>query len=171
MEEIEVKILEVEPAKIVERLKELGAKKIFDGEIVASYLDFADRSMANQEKMLRLRKKDKAVELTFKTEISKEEAKVMKELEVYVDDFTTMKKIFESIGLQEYAQARKHRTSFELNGVRFEIDKFPNVPPFLEIEAPTLEKLKAAVIDVGYSMEDTKAWSGGDVLKHYGVKK
>jgi hypothetical protein len=45
MEEIEVKILEVNRKELEKKLIKLGAKKTFEGEISATFFDFKDRSI------------------------------------------------------------------------------------------------------------------------------
>ena len=41
MKEIEVKILEIDVASIKKKLDSLGAKKVFEGELTASYYDLS----------------------------------------------------------------------------------------------------------------------------------
>jgi len=171
LKEIEVKILEINIEEIKAKLKELGAEKIFDGEVISVYYDFSDKRLEKESKILRLRQKDNKVILTYKELISQEKAKIMDEYELSVDDFETMKKIFEGIGLSPLYEFNKQRTTYKLNQTHFEIDKYPDIPAFLEIEAPDLETIDEFVSEFGFSREEAKSYSIKDVLEYYGILK
>lgn len=170
MQEVEVKILDVDLDEIGRKLNQLGAKKTFVGEIRASYFDFPDESLRKTDKILRLRTKGKQQgELTFKQKLSREKAKIMDEQEISFSEnnITTVHKILTGLGLQEFKTIQKYRTSYVLGDIHFELDKIPDIPLFLEIEATSLERLQQAVELLGFAMTDTKPWSGKDVLNHY----
>ena len=107
------------------------------------------------------------VELTLKEKISQAEAKIMTEYEVNVNYFETMQNILHGLGLRETKVTRKHRISYRLDEVHFDLDTFPGIPTFLEIEAPTLERVQEYVAKLGFSMAETKPWSGADLLRYY----
>ena len=118
--------------------------------------------------MLRLRKRDGKFELVFKNLVSKEKAKIMEEFQVTVDDFDAMKDVFLNLGLKVILKIAKHRTSYLLDGVHFEIDTFEGIPALLEIEASNLKVIGKYVKKLGFSMKDAKPWSGKEVLEYYG---
>jgi len=167
MQEIEVKILEINKTAIEEKLLRLGAEKIFDGSVVAAYYDFGNNALTKKKKTLRLRKKGQFAELTLKEHVSKGKAKIMNEYEIPVTDYAGMKRILEGIGLQEHSSILKTRTSYQLGQVHFDIDTLPDIPTFVEVEAPDMNSLEYHVKLLGYSMKDAKPWSGKDVLEYY----
>ncbi len=65
MQEIEVKILEIDRKKIEKTLTDLGAEKIFDGGIQTIFFDFEDGRIVKAKDVLRLRKEEDKVELTL----------------------------------------------------------------------------------------------------------
>jgi adenylate cyclase class 2 len=168
LKEIEVKILEINVEGIEEKLKEMGAEKVFEGEMVSIYFDFPDKSLEKEGKILRLRQKEDKVILTYKELISQDEAKIMDEYELTVSDFESLKRIFEGIGLLPLYEFNKHRITYQLNQTHFEIDKYPEIPVFLEIEAPDLNTINEIVSELGFSKEEVKSYSIRDVLKYYG---
>ena len=170
MQEIEVKILEVDKEEVIRKLKDFGAKEIFEGEIIAIYFDFEGQKLTKGGKLLRLRKMGEKVELTFKQMISREKAKIMEEYEVKLTEFDVIKKILNELGLKEFRKVIKHRVSYTLNNIHFELDTFPDIPAFLEIEAPSIEKIREFTHKLGFSIEDTRPWSIWDVLEYYGKK-
>ena len=61
MQEIEVKILEINRKRIEKKPKEINAKKIFDGTIETLFYDFKDESIIKAKNVMRLRReKNKA---------------------------------------------------------------------------------------------------------------
>ncbi|MBI3336628.1 class IV adenylate cyclase [Candidatus Peregrinibacteria bacterium] len=171
MREIEVKFLEVNPEDVISSLEDLGAKRVFDGEIVADYFDFDDKRLTKNDATIRLRTKGDIVELTLKQRKDYEQAKVCDEYEVNVSDAETMKEILKHLSLQFKRRITRHRISYLLGKTRFEIDTVPGIPPFLEIEAPTVEDIKKYAEKLGLSMKHAKPWSTTDVQKFYKKKK
>ncbi|MCX6773785.1 MAG: class IV adenylate cyclase [Candidatus Micrarchaeota archaeon] len=167
MREIEVKFLEIDKEKIIEKLKSLGAKKSFEGNIEALYFDTGKKELKKKGIILRLRKKGDVSELTLKKWISVLNAKVMEEKESQVGDFQEIRNILHNLGYREIVRRRKYRMTYVLGDIHFEIDKIVDLPCYLEIEAPSIEKIRHAVDLLGLSMEDSKPWSEGDVRKHY----
>jgi len=167
LKEIEVKILEINVEEIEEKLREIGAKKVFEGELVSIYFDFESRSLEREGKVLRLRQKGDTVILTYKELISQDEAKIMDEYELAVDELEPMKRIFEGIGLFPLYEFNKHRTTYKLSQINFEIDKYPDIPAFLEIETSDLNTLNGIISEFGFSSEEVKSYSIKDVLEYY----
>ncbi len=91
MEEIEAKILEVDRPKLERTLMGLGAKKVFDHEILTLLYDFKNGTIIEQKNVLRLRKEQEKVELTFKKVTYTRTAKTAEEYSVEVSNFETMK--------------------------------------------------------------------------------
>jgi adenylate cyclase class 2 len=171
MKEIEVKILDIDRKKIVKRLLELGAKKTFDGEIHGFFFDFRDSSIMKAKDTLRLRKLGDKSFLTFKKYVNNRGAKVREEFEFEVSDFDDAKKILESVGLSAWMEVRKHRTSYVIGEVHFELDKHSDqygfVPEFMEIEAKDVATLRRYAGLLGYGRKDLRPWTIIEVAKHY----
>ena len=172
MDEIEVKILEINKEEIEKKLLELGAEKIFDDELRALMFDLPDQSIANSGRMLRIRQEGEKAVLTFKKLKSDQGIKIAEETEVDISSFEDTKKILEGLGFQVYFEYKKHRISYELEGVEFEIDtpagELSDIPTFLEIEAKTEEKVYEWVEKLGFTKEDCKGYGLNGLLKHYG---
>jgi adenylate cyclase, class 2 len=168
LKEIEVKILEINVEEIEKKLKEMCAVKVFDGELVNIYFDYQDRHLEKEGKVLRLRKTDDKIILTYKKFITQKDAKVMDENELEVQDFELMGRILKGIGLFPLYEFKKNRKTYELNRIHFEIDESPNIPAFLEIEAPDLKTIYEIVLKLGFSKKNVNSYSIKEVLEHYG---
>ncbi len=174
MKETEVKILEINRQKIEQILGELGAKKVFEGEIQSIFLDFKDFQISKQEDLLRLRKTSKKTELTYKKIKHKQTVKIAEEYTVEVSDLEIMLKILESLGLSITGKMEKHRISYKLEKAQFDIDKYNGayafIPEFLEIEAGDIDQIYKYAKLFGYKHRDCRPWSTEEIIHHYSKK-
>ena len=170
MKEIEVKILDIDLEEIRKKLLDLGAEKIFDGEIHATAFDFPDQRLKEEDSFVRVRKVGDHVEFCFKGKNESSQFKLREEIEVNVSGFKDTITILERIGLKKFHEGKKHRESYKLEDVRFEIDSWENIPAFLEIEAKTEEKVIEYVKKLGFTMEQTNNWGFSEIEKHYQEK-
>jgi len=175
MKEIEVKILEVNRKKIVETLTGLGAKRVFDGEIQTMFFDFKDASIVKAKDVLRLRKEQDKIELTYKKVHITETAKLAEEYSVEVSNLETMKKILESIGLSITESMKKHRVSYTIDHTRFDIDcyvgDYEYIPEFMEIEAENTDLIHKYAALLGFKAEECLPWSTEELIRYYSFKK
>jgi adenylate cyclase, class 2 len=171
MQEIEVKILDINLEEIRKKLLVLGAEKVFDGKIHAMAFDFPDMRLDKEDSFIRVRKVGEQIELCFKgKKEEKSKFKIREEIEVNVSAFKDTIEILEKIGLKKYNEGKKNRESYKLNNVRFEIDSWGNIPHFIEIEAKTEEEIEKNVKMLGYTMEQTNTWTYLDIERHYNAR-
>jgi adenylate cyclase class 2 len=174
MKEIEVKVLNVDKQKIGEILTKLGVKQTFDEEITSYFFDFENKRIINAKNVLRLRKKGKQSVLTFKKILSKQSAKVVEEYEVEVSNLSEMENILKMLGLSVTESIKKHRTSYKLKDVQFDIDTLENeyafIPTYLEIEAKNIELIHKYAKILGYRADDCLPWTTNELIKFYSKK-
>ncbi len=175
MKEIEAKILEINRAKVEETLFNLGAKKIFDGDVQTFFFDFQDGAIIKAKNVLRLRKEQNKIELTFKKVHINKTAKVAEEYSVEVSDFGIMQTILENLGVFVTESMEKHRVSYGLDQARFDIDcyygDYAYIPEFLEIEAENTESIHKYAALLGFKAKDCLPWSTVQLINHYSTKK
>lgn len=175
MKELEVKILEVNRIKIEETLAGLDAKKVFDGDVETLFFDFKDGTIIIAKNVLRLRKEQDKTELTYKKVHATQTAKVAEEYSVEVSNLETMKKILENLGLSITESMQKHRVSYTLDHVRFDIDRYSGdygyIPEFLEIEAENIDLIHKYAALLGFKAKDCLPWSTNELIRHYSFKK
>ncbi len=175
MKEVEVKILEINRKEIEEKLINLGAKKIFDGDIHDFRLDNAQKQIRSCGQLLRIRTEGKKTLLTFKEKSGENTVLSTHELEVVVSDFDTIKELLSNLGFTAFASLKKHRTSYEHNGLHYEFDRYIEehafVPEYLEIEGHDTEEVFAAARTLGFSQDDCKPWVVPEVIDYYTKKK
>jgi predicted adenylyl cyclase CyaB len=175
MKELEVKILEINRAKLEKTLADLGAEKVFDGDIQTLFFDFKDKSITKAKNVLRLRKAQDKTELTYKKVHVNQTAKVAEEYSLDVSNLETMKTILQNLGLSVTGSMQKHRVSYTLNQVRFDIDRYcagyVYIPEFLEIEADNIGLIHKYAALLGFKDKDCLPWSTVELLTHYSFKK
>ena len=171
MKETEVKIIEVNKAKAEKTLTNLGAKKVFDGDIETLFFDFKKGTIIKQKNVLRLRKEQDKTELTYKKVYFTPTAKTAEEYSVDVSSLETMEKILENLGLSVIESMQKHRVSYTLDGARFDFDRYSGrygfIPEFLEIEAENTNLIYKYAALLGFKEKDCLPWSTTELIGHY----
>jgi predicted adenylyl cyclase CyaB len=171
MQETEVKILEVNREKIERTLTGLGSKKVFDGDIETLFFDFNDSRIIKAKDVLRLRKEQDKVELTYKKVHFDQAAKRAEEYTAEVSSLEAVRMILESLGLRVTESMQKHRVSYTLDHVRFDIDryfgKYGYIPEFMEIEAENTALIHKYAKLLGFKIEDCLPWSTTELIQHY----
>ena len=175
MKEVEVKILEVKRKKIEETLSKLGAKKVFDGDIQTLFFDSKDGRIIKAKDVLRLRKEEDKIELTYKKVRFDEAAKKAEEYSVEVSDLEMTEKILQNLGLGIIDDMLKHRVSYKLDTARFDMDrylgKYDFIPEFLEIEAENVEAIYKYAELLGFKPKDCLPWSTKELIEYYSKKR
>lgn len=174
MDELEVKILEIDPAPVIHTLEEYGAERVFEGSIYAEYYDYRNSDhtkLSKRGRTLRLRKKGDNGELALKRRLKSGVVKHAEEYEVYVNNVEAMRRILYEMQMNVIRSVTKHRISYVLDPVHFEIETIRGIPPFLEIEGPSIRKIRAWVEHLGFTWSQAKPWSTKDVLEYYERKK
>jgi len=165
--EIELKVLEIDVKEIQRKLVQLGAKKVEDCIIRDRIFDFSDRRIEKKGDVLRVRQQGNKTVLTYKAGTKKKsEFKEADEHETCVDDFDTVCSVLKHLGLEAWIRIEKRRISYIHGKTKIEIDKYPTIPAYLEIEG-SKEAIMNVLKKLGYTMKDTTTMSSTYVLKHY----
>ncbi|MBQ6323837.1 MAG: hypothetical protein IJI22_03290 [Bacilli bacterium] len=90
----------------------------------------------NPNKWVRLRKSNEKIELTVKHIYEKNNSKIqkVKEIEIGVTDLEETNRILEAVGLVKRNYQEKIRYSFKYKTAEIEIDIWPKLKPYMEIE-------------------------------------
>jgi adenylate cyclase, class 2 len=172
-EEIEIKFLSIDPDLIIQKLERIGAKKIFEKMYRRRVFDYPDWRLDKDYSWLRLRDEGNQITLSFKKRIKpgKDGAndEGMQENEIIVSDFDQTADILLRIGLIEKSYQENKRISYILNDIEFDIDSWPQIPTYLEIEAKSWEEIDKAVKVLDLNLEDKKIFSTTQVYENYGL--
>ncbi|MFH0791656.1 MAG: CYTH domain-containing protein [bacterium] len=109
--------------------------------------------------------------LGFKTHDGTANDEGMEEVEVIVNDFDKTAELLSKIGLKEKHYIENRRIRYLLNGVEFDIDSYPQLKPFLEIEARSWDKIDEAINWLGLNPADKKIFSTNQVYRLNGIEE
>lgn len=163
--ELEVKILEVNPKAITQKLSDLGATKVSDATLQRRYV--YDVVPPRSTAWIRLRDNGRKTTLTVK-EITSDAIDGTKEIEVSVDDLAQANSLLEFLGFHARAYQENRRTSFKLGDVEIELDEWPKIPAYAEVEGPSEEAIADVVTKLGYEMKDTTSENTEKIYRRYG---
>lgn len=164
MKEIEAKILDIDPEAVEKRLRGLGARKIFEGEVTGIQFDRGRGNLRKRGEQLRLRRHGDEVQLTFKKATRRGRVRTSKEFQVTVSDFEMTGRILKAIGFRSSPAITKERTSYQLGKVRIEIDRYPSLAPLIEIEAPSEEQIVRVTRQLGFDPKRLKHATGAEIM-------
>ena len=129
--EYECTILEVDVNSFISKIEKMGAKKI--GEFYQKRYVY-DFNPINKNKWIRLRTDGKTSTLTIKEIVDKNEIDGTNEIEIEVSSFENANKILNELGYVARNYQENKRIKYTLDGVEIDIDFWPLIPPYVEIE-------------------------------------
>ena len=163
--EFEVKILEIDVDKIISKLESLNATKIREKNQRRYVYDLIPKK---ENSWIRLRTDGNKSTLTIK-EIHNDNIDGTKELEVSVDNFKNTNIILERLGFKSKSYQENKRISYKLDDVELEIDFWPKIPAYLEIEGKSIEDVEKMIEKLGFKKTDVTSISCLKIYKKYGI--
>lgn len=148
--ECECRQLEANITELITKCKELGAD--FIGEWWQKRLVY-DFKPAEKGRWIRLRTNGIKTTLTIK-EIKSLQIAGTKELEIEVSSFEDAKAILEKLGYLPRTFQENFRMEYSLNGVNIDIDIWPHIPGYVEIEGEDEQSVLEAIELLGLKYED-----------------
>lgn len=88
------------------------------------------------------------------------------EIELEIDDYQKAQLLFEKIGLVAFRHQQKKRHTFELGDVTFDIDTWPRIPTYVEIEGKSEQDLRDAADKVGLNWKDANLHNARWVIEN-----
>lgn len=147
MQEIETKVLGVNKDEITRKLKMLGAQEIQNTRLIVDWYSLPGTTSENHPWYLRVRKTTNGnTEISWKSlPTIVGNTRQSQEINIDISDFENGKNFLEAIGLSNYAHQEKDRHSFKLKDWSFDIDTYPSMPTYLEIEGTSFEHVAEAI--------------------------
>ncbi|WP_315121048.1 CYTH domain-containing protein [uncultured Clostridium sp.] len=179
MNELEVKILNIDLNYIRRKLKELNCEKVKEENQINNLFDFKNKDLLKQQGYARIRivedllNKKYKYYMTVKKLLSDERFKIMEENEVIISDPIEGEMIFKSLGLELTQSIKKYRESYKYKNSLVEIDindKSFCPFPYIEVESPNEKELEEVVLMLGYKIEDTTSKSIYELIEIFNNK-
>lgn len=129
--EYEVRVLDINKKEMIKKLEALGATK--KGEFNQKRYVY-DLKPIQKGKWIRLRTNGNVSILTYKDIVSNT-IDGTREVEFEVEDFEKANEFLEKIGFKSRSYQENDRISYILNGAEIDIDSWPMIPTYMEIQA------------------------------------
>jgi adenylate cyclase class 2 len=163
--EFEAKALQINPHEIAERIADAGGVHVAD-RMMRRYVYDVRPSVAR--KWIRLRDTGQETTLCVK-EIVSDAVDGVREIETPVGDFDTAHSLLTSLGFTAKAYQENRRSSWLLGTTRLEIDSWPLIPPYLEIEGDSVEDVHYAAKLLDLAPETLTSENTTEVYRRYGI--
>lgn len=150
-QEVEVKILNINPKKIKAKLQELKAEKIKNVFQTNQYFKIPHQE---KKRTIRIRKEEDVAFLTIKQKHSKENGvRNRNEFETIIPNPDQLEEIFLAMGLSKERLYEMKRQYYQLEGCSVEIVHMATIPTYLEIEGEK-ENIYNVAKKLGFSEDD-----------------
>ena len=160
--EIETKVLDVDAELLLKKFTDLGTKKILETRLIVDWYRIKGIKEGEDPWFLRIRSNSEGVhEVTWKAKSDiLGTARKHKEINFNIVDLEKLADLFEELGLEKYAHQEKDRKSFVFKDWQFDLDQYPKMPAYLEIEGNSEEHVKEAMTILG--LENNPTWAKGE---------
>lgn len=160
--EIEVKFLRVTHDDVRAKLREIGAVCESPMRLMRR-VTFDNAAMKAKNGWIRVRDEGDKVTMGYKQTDSLN-IDGTKEIETTVGDFETAVAIFKQLELDGGSFQESKRESWRFGDTQIELDEWPWLEPFIEIEAPNEQLLRDMAAKLGFDMRQAVS---GDVMAAY----
>ncbi|WP_298180212.1 CYTH domain-containing protein [Saccharomonospora sp.] len=162
--EYEAKALDIDRARIADRLRQ--APVVQPRTLQRRYV--YDIVPGDVSTWMRLRQTHTGTTLSIKR-IRHDGIDGTDEWEISVSDFDTTHQMLQMLGYTPKAYQENYRTSWQREGVRFELDEWPKIPPYLEIEGENVTAVRRAAEWLGLDPDTLTGMNTTKVYAHYGL--
>lgn len=159
--EYEVRCLEVSLDQLMQKLENMGATKVGAFNQKRYVYDFVP---IQKGRWIRLRTNGKETTLTIK-EIKSLRIDGTKELEITVSDFESTNEILNKLGYVPRTFQENFRIEYILNGISIDLDKWPMIPAFMEIEGKSEEDVYSMMRYLNIDKRDVTAMDVDSIYK------
>lgn len=142
--EYEAKILNIDPTEMTDLVLTNGGQLVAPRRLMRRYV--YDIIAGDESQWLRLRDTGDDITLTYK----KIRHDGVEEIETTVGDFNATNAILSHLGYQPKAYQENYRTSYRFGTAQIEIDEWPRLDPYAEIEAESIDEVHHVAAQLGY---------------------
>jgi len=163
--ENEIKVLEINPEEVCRRLEELGAQKVFDSTRTITHFDTVSQDLTQAGKSLKLTEEGD-FKLTATTPVS---PGIYNEIKTKIGNTKELLEILATLGFSPIAEVQAPRISYELHNIDYDIDFFPGIAPFLEIDLESAPTQQAQLLQqLGLENNRVVTLSTPEIFQEYG---
>lgn len=153
--EFEATYTEIDKDEVRTKLKEVGAELIKKEFLQKRTVFNLPKGHEIKGGWLRVRDEGGKITMSLKV-VDGDKIENQKEIELIVDDFESAVSLLKTIGCKNKAYQETKRELWELDNVEITIDEWPFLPPFIEVESDSEEKVKSVSEKLGFDYSEAK---------------
>lgn len=159
--EIEAKFIDINIDLFRQKLQEIGAKLISPERLMRrTNFDISEHEFT------RVRDEGDKVTISYKNGANIS-LSGMREICVEVDNYDNAVALLIASGLKPKAIQETRRETWRLGDAEIDIDTWPWLPSFVEIEASTEDEVRFTAEKLGFNMENAFFGSAAQIYEHY----
>ncbi len=167
--EYEAKYLNIDIEKLRKKITDLGGKQIYPRRLFKRYVFESDILKENRA-WLRVRDEGESITMTLKKTTGTGDIEGTQELEIEVSNMHDTVEMLKNFGLEQKRYQENYREKWALGDVILDIDTWPQIPTYIEIEGYTEKAVKKASQELGFDYEDARFGSADEIyLNEYGI--
>jgi len=161
-QEVETKVLDIDLEGVLQTLELLGAEKTMDTILSVDWYRTKGTEEGREPWFLRIRSDTSGRhEVTWKARSDiLGTSRKHKEINFTITEPEKLADLLTELGLERYAHQEKRRKSFAYEDWRFDIDEYPAIPAFLEIEGRSEEHVNSGIKML--KLEGNRTWAKGE---------
>lgn len=164
--EYEVRVLDINRDYMIKKLEEVGCTFKWDLLQRRYVYDF---NPVEENKWIRLRTNGKKTTLTIK-KINNLKIDGTEELEIKVDDFDKTNELLNELGYVARNYQENRRRQYFYDDIEIDIDDWPLIPTYLEIEGKNEESVYKMIELLGIEKESVTTKDVATIYSDYGIK-
>ena len=132
---------------------------------------FIKRYHNNSKKWIRVRQTNNKTTIAVKHILAPKETNIqqMQETEIEVASIKEANNLLEALGFSYKSYQEKERITYLLDGYELDIDTWPGIPTYVEVEGKDEKDLENILNKLGYKMSDTISCTADEVYEKYGL--
>lgn len=131
-----------------------GAEQVFPKTMFTRLI--FENDAVQGEQWLRLRDEGGKTKLTLKQVTDATHIHGTTEIEIEVDDLAKTAELLTALGLRQVRYQQNYREEWQLRGVAYDFDTWPDLPTFLEVEGSSEAAVKEAVAGLGLDYDQAR---------------
>jgi adenylate cyclase, class 2 len=153
--EIEAKFLHIDHEAMRARLAELGAQCVAPKRLMRrKNYDTQDNALDHDKHAwVRVRDEGDKITMSYK-QLNDRTLHGTKEVNLVIDSFEQADAFLRALGLEARSYQETKRESWVLDGIEIELDEWPWIDPYLEIEGKTEIEVRNMATKLGLSWDD-----------------
>lgn len=132
-------------------------------------IEFMKKFQNNSNKWVRVRQTNNKTTITVKHILANNKSSLqqMLETEIEVSNIEEANNLLEALGFLHKSYQEKERITYLLDGFEIDIDTWPMIPTYFEIEGNSEENLKKILNKLGFKMSDCVSCTADEVYRKY----